>query len=236
MNYEAFETFARVRLESHESDINQPTRVSVPESAYRPVKRCPNCQSVYLSDTKCDDCGRSLLYHPIGEPFSAKSLYGIKERYHDSFNLLLKYYPVFENKKGVKAQSYIRNLTKRFDSLLSAFSEEDAIKAGNRRFFYVEMLELMDELQRFGVNSLILHQKIEGSSEKIGSLLSQELLLYLGSTKNENTLSPSWKEIFLNHRIMGGRIEYWMRLAVVTATILFVAVNFYSLISSQVGR
>lgn len=229
MNYEAFETFSQNVNES-------PSRIVVPEGAYRPIKRCPNCQSVYLSDTKCEDCGRSLSYHPIGEPFGAKSLYGIKERYHESFNVLLKYYPIFENKKGEEARSYVRNLTKRFDALLVAFGENDSMVANNRRLFYVEFLELMDELLRYGIGAMVLQNKIEGSMDKIGNLLAQEFLMYLSSSQKENHLSSSWKEVFLNHRVLGGRVEYWIKVAIVTATVLIVAVNFYSMISLQVGK
>ena len=81
-----------------EFDSTSVTKPLIPQSAYKPIKRCPNCQSVYLTDISCEDCGRSLLYHPIGEPFSAKSLYGFKERYYSNFSKIVKYYPFFENK------------------------------------------------------------------------------------------------------------------------------------------
>jgi hypothetical protein len=211
-------------------------RPAIPESAYRPVKRCPNCQSVYLTDTNCEACGRSLLYHPIGEPFSAKSLYGFKERYAEALPTIVKYCPVFEDKNSNLAKSYLRNLTKRFDDLLEAFGIPDAISSDNRRFFYVEMLELMDELLRFGVIPFILQQKFEARIMETGPLLTQEFLLYLAESQKENDIGPTLKDVIFEHRVGGMRVEYILKVALITATVLIVAVSYYGLVSSQLGK
>jgi hypothetical protein len=232
MNYEVFETFGP----DANADESSSTRPLIPQSSYKPVKRCPNCQSVYLTDTQCEACGRSLLYHPVGEPFSAKSLYGFKERHYGSFSFLVKYYPIFENKKSEVSRSYIRNLIKRFDDLLLAFGEPDAIATNNRRLFYVEMLELMDELLRYGMNPHILQQKIEARDTFTGPLLTQELIYYLRDSQLENKLGPSWQELLVDHRVMGLKINHWVKVMMITATIVIMAVSYYSLISSQVGK
>ncbi len=206
-----------------------------PSNVYKPIKRCPNCQSVYLTDTNCEACGRSLLYHPIGEPFSAKSLYGFKERYYESLPYLVKHLPLFENRQGPEAKSYVRKLLKRFDDLIAAFGENEAISSHDRRFFYVETMELIDELLRYGVNHVLLQQKIEGSMES-GPMLAQELLFYLNETKLNNGPSKPWKEVVLNHRISGLRVDYILKVILVTATVVALAVGYYDIISSQVGR
>lgn len=207
-----------------------------PSDVYRPIKRCPNCQSVYLTDTSCEACGRSLLYHPIGEPFSAKSLYGFKERYYESLPYLVKHLPLFENKSNAIAKSYVRKLLKRFDDLLMAFGKNEAMLAHERRFFYVETMELIDELLRYGVSPILLQQKIEGSAMDAGPLLTQELLLYLNETKNQNGPSRPWREVILNHRIMGLRVDYILKVGLVAATVVAMAVSYYDFISSLVGR
>jgi hypothetical protein len=230
MNYEVFETFSR------DADESSSTRPLIPQSSYRPIKRCPNCQSVYLTDTQCEACGRSLLYHPIGEPFSAKSLYGFKERHYGSFSILLKYYPIFENKKSEDSKSYVRNLMKRFDDLLQAFGEANAIPSNNRRFFYVEMLELIDELLRYGVSSHTLQFKIEARDTETGPLLTQELIYYLHESQLENNLGPTWPELLMQHRFLGVKVNNWLKLGMITATIIILAVSYYGFINSQVGR
>ena len=230
MNYDAFEIFGR------DTDDVPSVRPLIPQNAYKPVKRCPNCQSVYLSDTHCEACGRSLLYHPIGDPFSAKSLYGFKERYYESFPFFIKYFPIFEDKLNENGKSYVRQLMKRFDDLLNAFGDVDSISSNNRRYFYVETLELIDELLRYGMNPSILQNKIEAKDEHMGPLLTQELLYYLKDSQLENNLGPSWREQLLNYRFLGLRVELWLKVVLITATILIMAVSYYSFISSQVGK
>ncbi len=215
---------------------NAVSRPLIPQSAYRPIKRCPNCQSVYLTDTSCEACGRSLLYHPIGEPFSAKSLYGFKERYYSSFPLIVKFFPFFENKLSIKALAYSRHLLKRFDDLLLAFVKPEAISNNNRRFYYVEILELIDELLRYGADPLVLEQKIEVHLMETGSLLSQKIIEYIHESKLENTLTKPWNIMILDKFIMGVRVESWIKIIVVTATAVALAVSYYGIISSQFGK
>lgn len=212
-------------------------RASIPESAYRPIKRCPNCQSVYLTDTTCEACGRSLLYHPIGEPFSAKSLYGFKERYYEGLPWPVKYFPILENKRSPKALSYVRKLMKRFDDLLVSFGKEGAMAQEERRLFYVEIMELMDELLRYGADAFFLQQKIEGLSFENGSLLSEQLLLYLSESKNHNKMEAPLGERFLNHRLFGVlKVDRLLKTVVIAATVVTMAVFYFEMISLQVGK
>lgn len=230
MNYDLFETFG---LDADESPLSRPV---IPESAYKPVKRCPNCQSVFLTDTTCEACGRSLNYHIIGEPFSAKSLYGFKERYYASFPVWVKYFNIFEDKKGAAAQSYVRQLSKRFDHLLEAFGDQQTIGTKNRRYFYVEILELIDELLRYGVESIIIGQKIEMRSMETGSLLTQELLFYLNDSAKQNRPEAVWSEVILQHRLMGLKIDHWLKVMLISATVVTAAVIFYEFVSLQFGK
>lgn len=219
-----------------EVDNTLVSRPAIPQSAYKPAKRCQNCQSVYLTDTSCEACGRSLLYHPIGEPFSAKSLYGFKERYYASFSPIVKLFPVFENKSGPVAKTYSRQLLKRFDDLLIAFGTPGSISNEGRRFYYVEMLELMDELLRYGIGPVVLQHKVEGRISETGPLLSQKILEYLQESKLENKLTKPWTTQLLNERFMGIRIEYWLKTFLITTTVVTLAVTYYEIISSQVGK
>ena len=219
-----------------EYDSTGLSRPAIPQSAYKPIKRCPNCQSVYLTDTACEACGRSLLYHPIGEPFSAKSLYGFKERYCTGLSEIVKYFPFFENKVSPKAFTYSRQLLKRFDDLILAFGTVGAISNENRRFYYIEILELIDELLRYGIDPFIIQQKIENRFSESGNLLSQKLLEYLLESKMENTLSRPWTVQIMDERLMGVRIEFWLKAIVITTTVVTMAVSYYEIINWQFGK
>lgn len=214
-------------------------RPSIPETAYQPIKRCPNCQSVYLSDSKCEACGRSLNYHPIGQPFSSKSLYGLKERFYATLPYLVQVFPLFENKKDARALSYKRHLKKRFNDLLFALAQNETILPGERRFFYVELLELIDELLRYGESSSILRAKIEEELGFKGALITQDLLHYLDQSaaefNSQNQLH--WSAVILKHKLGGVlRVDLFLKCLIIGTTAVAVALTYYEIIRSQVGK
>jgi hypothetical protein len=211
-----------------------PESLRIPKSAYRPVKRCQFCQSVYINGKFCESCGSFLEYHPIGEPFGAKSLYGIKERYIQSFNVINQFFPILENKKSLAAKSYVRNLEKRFSDLISAFNSEDLITPDQKKLFYVESVELIDELMRYGTSSSILEALL---LENDGSLIGQELLLHLQNTRGSIKEEKAWDQQFLDHQLWGVlRLESFLKFGIITATILTMAVVYKDIISSQFGK
>lgn len=221
------------------TQLERTMRPAIPENVYRPIKRCPNCQSVYLTDDKCEACGRSLHFHPVGEPFGAKSLYGIKERYHQTLPTFVRYYPLFENKRDARAQSYCRHLNNRFSHLVSALSSNDIIANEQRRFFYVELMELMDELLRYGESKFIIRSKLEEGLGFSGALITRDLLAYLDSSEL-NVLDQSkvtWFNLFLNQRAWGFfRVDLLLKFILIAATAVTVAVVYFDIIRSQLGK
>lgn len=226
-------------FEARKSSFASPvaSRPEIPQAAYRPIKRCPSCQSVYLTDTSCEACGRSLLFHPIGEPFGAKSFYGIKERYIGTFGFMLTHFPFFENREAPKAQGYIRHLHKRFDELLLAFGSRDVMNDDERRFFYVEVLELISELLRYKVLPALIEAKIDAHFTNEGQLLFQELIRYLKANEKLGATEEKWTVKVLDYRLWSIiRVDYLLKLSVVTATVLTMAVAYYGFFSSLSGR
>lgn len=206
----------------------------IPQTAYRPIKRCPYCQSVFITDKACEACGRSLLYHPIGVPFGPKSYYGMKERYVESQNVINRFFPQFENIKSAQAQSYSRNLSKRFTDLISAFNSSELISANERKLFYVECIEIIDELLRYNVHPQVIQALLE---ENDASLIGQELLFYLQNARTLIEAGLPWQKVLLQHRLWGLiRVEYLFKLVITTATVLTLAVKYKEIISSQFGK
>lgn len=216
-------------------DFNANTEsLLIPKSAYRPVKRCPYCQSVYITDKLCEACGRSMQYHPIGEPFGPKSYYGIKERYIESQHTFYRFFPVFEDKDSNLANSYKRNLSKRFSDLISAFNTDEAIVKDNRKLFYAESMEIIDELLRYNIPVIIMQTLLE---ENDNSLVGQELLFYLQNSNEQKMNSKKWQQEFLDYKLWGVlRLEFFLKIFLVAATIVFVAVKYKEFISSQFGK
>lgn len=208
--------------------------LQIPQSAYKPVKRCPYCQSVYLTDSLCEACGRSLLYHPIGEPFGPKSFYGIKERYLESQHAFYRFFPQFEDKNSRYANSYKRNLSKRFTDLLEAFNSDEPMVKENRKLFYAESMGIIDEMLRYNVSPQLIQTVLEDND---ASLVGRELLFYLQNTQANVLASKKWQQEFLDFRLWGiVRVEFVVKAFLITATLLFMAVYFRELISSQFGR
>lgn len=98
------------------------------------------------------------------------------------------------------------------------------------------MLELIDELLRYGIGAAMLQHKVEMRIDETGTLLSQKILEYLQESKLENKLTKPWSEQLLHERFMGIRVEYWLKTIVITTTVVTMAVTYYEIISSQVGK
>ncbi len=222
---------------SPEINSDKSRRPLIPESAYRPVKRCPTCKSVYLNDTKCEACGRSLSYHPIGEAFSAKSLYGLKERFYQTLPYLVRLFPLFENKSHIHVHSYKRNLNRRLLTLLSALADETVNLGSDRRFFYIEVMELIDELLRYGESPLIIKMNIEDQLGFTAPLITVELLKYLESSKTQFNNSSALSSVCLNHRLWGIiRVELFLKIFIISATAVTMACYYFDVIRWQVGK
>ena len=214
-------------------EINTAT-LRIPESAYQKVKRCPYCQSVFINSKACEACGRSLLYHPIGDPFGPKSFFGMKERYIENQNAFLRFFPQFEDRKSPEVQSFIRNLSKRFADLISAFNSQDVIKKSERKLFYIESMEIIDEMLRYAVHPQIIQVLLE---ENDNSLIGQELLFYLEQAKVQISADLPWHKSFLQFRAGGMlRMEFLLKAAILTTTVLTLAVQYKDIISSQFGK
>lgn len=206
----------------------------IPQTAYKPVKRCPYCQSVYITDKLCEACGRSMIYHPIGEPFGSKSFYGIKERYIESQHSFYRFFPQFEDKDSSLASSYKRNLSKRFTDLLEAFNTDEPTVKESRKLFYAESMEIIDELLLYNVPAKLISAVLEDND---ASLVGRELLVYLQNAEANFKVSKKWQQEFLDYKIWGVlRVEFTIKIVLMTATILFMTVYFRELISSQFGK
>jgi hypothetical protein len=213
---------------------NSSEGLHIPVTVYKKFKRCPTCQSVYITDVDCEACGRSLLYHPIGEAFGPKSYYGIKERYLENLNGLIRFFPLFENKKSLLAKSYVRHLSKRFSDLISAFNSSGLIDSAEGEFFYVECVEIIDELLRYRLGPDLIQRLLEDNDS---SQIGQKLRLYLQNARLKIHAEESWRTQFLNYRIGGVfRLESFLKVIIVFIVIVSVAIAYKDFINSQFGK
>ncbi len=213
---------------------NAPDILRIPTQAYLPIKRCPYCQSVFINKQSCEACGRSMLYHPIGEPFGPKSFYGIKENYIEGLNVFIRLFPQFEDKKSATAQSYIRKLSKRFLDLVTAYNTNDLIAKNQNQLFYIESITLIDELLCYGTSSQVIQTLLE---ENDNSLIGQDLRDHLQSSRYSIIPDRPWIDNFLKYRLWTIiKVEYALKIVIVTLAVIILLVNYKEIISSQFGK
>jgi hypothetical protein len=211
-----------------------PDTLRIPIDAFQPVKRCPFCYSVFINELTCETCSRSMLYHPIGVPFEAKSFYGIKERYVLSLNIFFRLFPQFENHQSILAKSYVRKLSKRLSDLIAAFNSTDLIALEHRSLFCIESKMLIDELLSYGVSSQVMQVLLE---ENDSSLIGQELLYYLQQSNHLLSAERPWMFKFLNYSFLGLiKTEFALKVLIISMAVVVMAVNFKEMISSQFGK
>jgi hypothetical protein len=208
--------------------------LKIPLSVYQPIKHCQFCQSVFINDQICESCGRSMQFHLIGEPFGPKSYYAIKERYVDSLNKIIPYFPFLENKSSIESKSYIRKIEKRFTDLISAYNSIGIIEKKHKPLFLVESMAIIDELLIYNVHFQLIESLLNDNDNSDTGL---ELLAYLHEVKDLITPEQARNEIFLNHQLWGTiKVEFFLKVVIITASVIAFAVSFRHIISSQFGK
>lgn len=208
--------------------------LKIPATAYRPIKCCPFCQSIFINKKSCEDCGRSLQYHLIGEPFGVKSFYGIKERYIDGLNIFIQIFPFFENGRSPYVKSYLRKLEKRFLDLISAFNSKNLIDLSEEKLFEIELKGLVDEILYLGVDASVLQALLlENDCSRIG----HDLLSYLKEEGGMIKAKNSWPNEILAYRLWNAfTVDYFFKVIIIITTILMLAVKYKEIISSQFDK
>ena len=145
-----------------------------------------------------------------------------------------RFFPVLENKKSPLAKSYVRKLEKRFSDLISAFNTSGIIAQDHSKLFYVETIELVDELLRYDIHPSIFQALLlENDSSSEG----KKLLFYLENQGISKKTEEAWPELFLNYRLWGVlRVDYFLKIFLITTSILTMAVMYKDIISSQFGK
>ncbi len=192
----------------------------IPKSAYRPIKKCLYCNSIYINDINCEACGRSLVYDPVGIPFGGKSYFAIKERYVESFPLVLRYFPNFEDKNSEAGKSYVRKLKKRLFDLLDYFTYReyfyDDKSLEERKIFFTECKFIIDELIAYNEAPKTMQLLIEKKSHGI---ILEELTYYIElEEKAHQEMKMKKKNLFIGNFLMA---------SIVMATIILAAIKFY---------
>jgi hypothetical protein len=193
----------------------------IPKNVYRPIVKCPHCQSVYVDNIRCESCGKSLNESTIGDPFSTRSFYSLKEKYLGQLNYFEKRWPIFENKNNSNARSYKRNLIKRFKDINRALNSDRLINQKNRQLFFIEIKDIVDELIEYRVNFFELKNCIFDDLEE--GLLGGEMINYFKEKMFVNERPQNILQFFNNYKI-----GYLLSLKLICYFIIFVTIAIYT--------
>lgn len=164
---------------------------------YKPVKTCPKCKSVFVTDSECEGCGFQLAYTPIGEAFGERSFYGLKDDYWIYRSRFVKQWPSAERKNSTDALKYKRDLLHRYDLLLNfLLGESDE----ERSFYWIEFKDLCIELCEYSLNPTQLSQKLNDHSFHGYAPLIHE---FLENLKNQKLATPTHWDRFINYKVLG---------------------------------
>jgi hypothetical protein len=121
----------------------------------KPIKLCPSCKSVFITDVECESCGIQFNVDMLGDPqnnephITEKSYFGIKDEYRNNLSLLSKNYIYFENLNSLKCKSYLRKITLRLNYLLGEVPKRirnKSIQTESLKFYEFEGIFILKEL------------------------------------------------------------------------------------------
>jgi hypothetical protein len=126
-------------------------------------------------------------------------------------------------------------MAKRFSDLISAFNDESMMKNfGDRKLFYVECRDIIEELLRYGFAADDIITMLENNDT---SVVGSELIQFtLTSAREITPLKKVWNS-FLDYRIFGIlTVDFSLKAILVAATIVTMATQFRYFISWQFGK
>jgi len=121
------------------------------------IKKCPRCQSVYITDKECEACGFQLNFNFIGEPFGHLSFYESQENFYRMGTLRKLAYFILE-KKYSRYLKYELAIKRRLDNLLTYFFDHIDPVESNRKFFYLELTHVVAEFEKLGLKQYLSHK------------------------------------------------------------------------------
>ncbi|OFZ24991.1 MAG: hypothetical protein A2381_13010 [Bdellovibrionales bacterium RIFOXYB1_FULL_37_110] len=121
------------------------------------IKKCPRCQSIYLTDKECEACGFQLNFNFIGEPFGHLSFYESQEIFYRMGTLRRLAYFILD-KKYSRYLKYELAIKRRLDNLLTYFFDHIDPVERNRKFFYLELTHLVAEFEKLGLKKYLSYR------------------------------------------------------------------------------
>jgi len=201
--------------------------LKIDPSVYQKTKKCPFCHSVFINKSWCESCGRNLEFNLLGEPFSSKSYYFLKEEYIKTFYFLYRLFPNFENIKSAECLDYQKKLFKRFKNLVDSFDSPNIMSTSDRPLFYFETKNIIAEL-------IYCHFPKEEIVEHLCShpdnFINQELLNFVLNSQFD-VHQTVYQAIFKKKLIWKLNAEDFIAISIILSTLAYAALKLKLLFS-----
>src|SRR5690606_6392390 len=150
-----------------------------------PVKRCSFCQSVFITETECESCGRQFQKDTLGSPGGEKSFYALRDQYKQDIGPFLFRFDNFLAKDAPLRVRYLAILKKRYLTLIDYLQRSSRSQVINLACIGV-CRDLASEMQRMKISTeylydMILLDESAPITAKMISILNEEFSYRAGS-------------------------------------------------------
>lgn len=191
-----------------------------------PVKRCPKCQSVFITDFHCESCGLQFDLDRIEDPLGEKSYFAIKERMILKSSLFGFYVPWLEMVHKKEARSnYFYRLKALIEELCT--HEDDFRESDTRRIYLLELGLLVGELVMLSKNEEKtkedMHMLVYGPKKQAISQLIQHSFEKAWAQKQLQSRRSIWQKKFFGLL----SLTFLVRIVALSLFSLFFALGVY---------
>lgn len=177
------------------------------------IKRCQQCNSVFIDNGVCESCGYKLNFDFLGDPLGEKSFYSIRENYWESLGPITKLHEDLEHLDSPNFNRYKRKLLMRYNVLLDYFYNREEYRSEDRNLYLQEFTDLIIELVKYDVNEEELWKNVEDGTEL--QALYQKIHDSIKYGREVKEKSPSLILSLLDYKVFG-----LVRIGVIAITFL----------------
>jgi len=174
---------------------------------YADIKRCPRCESVFITETECESCHYQLKFDLLGEPLGERSFYTIREEYLESLGPVAKKIDFIELKDKSKIGRYTRKLLFRYNVLLDYFYNVKNDEKTRRKLFLQELKDLILELITYEASEENIWKKLDDVSDcednQVVNPLYQKIVEVIQEAKTKKLNKKSSIDSFISYRLFG---------------------------------
>lgn len=125
------------------------------------TKTCPSCSSVFITEKECEACGLQFQVDTLGEPYSDRSFYGLREKFLKEWPIAVRTGWLSLNPNSPEVQRYRRFLEHRLDALMNYFFKAQDGDREKKKLFFIELEDLLAELRQVESNLQMLLEKYD---------------------------------------------------------------------------